>query len=181
MEDVWTRWSGNGGAGKNYGLPRFKKGRFQPRFPFATLELEDKDIPLSVEVLGWSPFIPTDADNSSLPVGAMEYKFKNSSPKEIEAVFSWNSRNIISEKVGRILSTRNGFILTKDNSDGSPLGNTGFSASVNDNNAVVDYCWFRGQWFDPHMILWENIESCTIPNNPPVETAAPRCLNICSF
>ena len=165
--------SGNGGSGKNYGLPRFKKGRFQPRFPFASLELEDKDIPLSVEVLGWSPFIPTDADNSSLPVGAMEYKFKNSSPNEIEAVFSWNSRNIISEKVGRILSTRNGFILTKDNSDGSPLGSTGFSASVNDNNAVVDYCWFRGQWFDPHMILWENIESCTIPNNPPVETAAP--------
>jgi uncharacterized protein (DUF608 family) len=165
--------SGNGGAGKNYGLPRFKKGSFQPRFPFATINLEDKDIPLSVEILGWSPFIPTDADNSSLPVGAMEYKFKNSSANEIEAVFSWNSRNIISERVGRILSTKNGFILTKENSDGSPIGNTGFSASVNDNNAEVDYCWFRGQWFDPHMILWENIENCKIPDNPPVETTAP--------
>ena len=98
--------SGNGGAGRNYGLPRFKNGRFLPRFPFASLELEDRDIPLAVEITGWSPFIPTDADNSSLPVGAMEYKFKNNSSAEIEAVFSWNSRNIISENVGRILSTK---------------------------------------------------------------------------
>ena len=147
--------SGNGGAGKNYGLPRFKEGRFLPRFPFASLDLEDRDIPLAVEVTGWSPFIPADADNSSLPVGAMEYKFRNNSTSAVEAVFSWNSRNIISENVGRILATRNGFVLTKDNKDGSPLGTTGFTASVQDTSAVVDYCWFRGAWFDPHMILWE--------------------------
>jgi uncharacterized protein (DUF608 family) len=165
--------SGNGGEGRNYGLPRFKSGRFLPRFPFATLKLEDKDIPLSVEVMGWSPFIPTDADNSSLPAGAMEYKFKNNSPNEIEAVFSWNSKNIVSEREGRILRTTNGFVLTKDNKDGSIPGSTGFSASVNDNNAVVDYCWFRGGWYDPATILWENIESCTIPIHPPVETSAP--------
>jgi uncharacterized protein (DUF608 family) len=99
--------SGNGGAGRNYGYPRFKNGRFLPRFPFATLKLEDSDIPLAVEVTGWSPFIPTDADNSSLPAGAMEYKFKNTSAKDIEAVFSWNSRNIISEDVGHILGAKN--------------------------------------------------------------------------
>ena len=165
--------SGNGGAGRNYGLPRFKNGRFLPRFPFASLELEDRDIPLTVAITGWSPFIPTDADNSSLPVGAMEYKFKNNSAAEIEAVFSWNSRNIISENVGRILGLKNGFILTKKNGDDSPLGATGFAASVQDDNAVVDYCWFRGQWFDPHMILWENIASCKMPDNKPVETPAP--------
>jgi len=165
--------SGNGSGGKNYGLPRFKKGRFLPRFPFASLDLEDQDIPLSVEITGWSPFIPTDADNSSLPVGAMEYKFRNTSTNDIDGVFSWNSRNIISERVGRILSMKNGFILTKESSDGAPLGSTGFSASVDDNNAVVDYCWFRGQWFDPHMILWKNIENATIPANSPVETPAP--------
>jgi uncharacterized protein (DUF608 family) len=165
--------SGNGGAGRNYGLPRFKNGRFLPRFPFASLMLEDSDIPLAVEVTGWSPFIPTDADNSSLPVGAMEYKFRNNSAAEIEAVFSWNSRNIISENVGRILSYKNGFILTKNKGDNSPLGTTGFSVSVNDDKAVVDHCWFRGQWFDPHMILWENIENCKMPGNSPVETPAP--------
>jgi uncharacterized protein (DUF608 family) len=168
-----TPGSGNGGAGKNYGLPRFKNGRFLPRFPFASITLEDTDIPLGVELTGWSPFIPADADNSSLPVGAMEYKFKNNSSAELEAVFSWNSRNIISENVGRILGTTNGFILTQKKEDGSTPGLTGFAASVQDNNAVVDYCWFRGAWWDPHMILWENIENCKMPDNKPVETPAP--------
>jgi uncharacterized protein (DUF608 family) len=165
--------SGNGGAGKNYGLPRFKNGRFLPRFPFASLELEDSDIPLAVEVTGWSPFIPTDADNSSLPVGAMEYKFKNNTTSEIEAVFSWNSRNIISEGSGRILSVKNGFILTTNGEDSTLIGKTGFLVSVDDDNAVVDHCWFRGQWFDPHMILWENINDANIRDNPPVKTPAP--------
>lgn len=165
--------SGNGGAGRNYGYPRFKNGRFLPRFPFATLKLKDSDIPLDVEITGWSPFIPTDADNSSLPAGAMEYTFRNTSSADIEAVFSWNSRNIISESVGRILAAKNGFILTRNSGDGTSAGTTGFSARVQDDNAVVDYCWFRGAWFDPHTILWENIENCKLPDNKPVETPAP--------
>jgi uncharacterized protein (DUF608 family) len=163
----------NGSVGKSYGLPRFETGRFLPRFPFAALKLEDKDLPLTVEVLGWSPFIPTDGDNSSLPAGAMEYKIKNSSSKEIEAVFSWNSRNFISEKTGRILKAKNGFILNGQSIADSASATSGFSVFINDKDAVVDYCWFRGGWFDPLTILWKNIESCNIPQNSPVETSAP--------
>ena len=165
--------SGNGGAGKNYGYPRFKNGHFLPRFPFATLRLEDDDIPLNVEVTGWSPFIPTDNDNSSLPAGAMEYKFTNTSASDIDAVFSWNSRNIISERTGRILNMKNGFVLTGEDSEGTPSGSTGYAVSVNDDNAVVDHCWFRGSWFDPAMILWKNIENGTLVSNPPVDNNAP--------
>ncbi len=167
-----TPGSGLGSPGKSYGLPRFESGTFLPRFPFATLELKDKNIPLSVEVLGWSPFIPTDNDNSSLPAGAMEYKFRNTSSKEIDAVFSWNSRNIIVEWVGRITKARNGFTMTTNSKEKSDLGKTGFTVFVDDNNAVVDYCWFRGEWFDPHMILWKNIENGNMPHNLPVDAAA---------
>ncbi len=165
--------SGNGGAGRNYGYPRFKNGRFLPRFPFATLILDDKDIPLGVEITGWSPFIPGDNDNSSLPAGAMEYKFTNTSSSDLEAVFSWNSRNIISERTGRILGMKNGFILTGEAKDGTTSGTTGYAVSVSDNNAVVDHCWFRGSWFDPAMILWKNIENGNMVSNAPVDNAAP--------
>ncbi len=159
-----------GALGKSYGLPRFENSRFLPRFPFATLELQDKDIPFEVEVTGWSPFIPGDEDNSSLPGGAMEYSFRNNTKEEIEAVFSWNSRNIITEWVGRIVEIKNGFTLTGDPPDS---GNTGLSVFINDNDAVVDYCWFRGEWFDPHMILWKNIENGNVVSNRPVDSPAP--------
>ena len=60
-----------GGPLTSWGLPRFENVSFSSRFPFATVRLSDKDVPLDVELKGWSPFIPTDQDNSSLPVGAL--------------------------------------------------------------------------------------------------------------
>ena len=50
-------------------FPVLKNADFTARFPFAHINLKDPDIPLDVKVTGWSPFIPTDADNSSLPAG----------------------------------------------------------------------------------------------------------------
>lgn len=165
--------TGTGAPGKSYGLPRFETGRFLPRFPFATLSLEDADLPLTAEVTAWSPFIPGDADNSSLPAGAMIYKFRNKGSSVVDAVFSWNSRNMVVEWTGRIVKTNCGFILTGGTEGPNPPGSTGLSVFTDDSSAIVDYCWFRGEWFDPHMILWKNIEECVMPDNPPAETPAP--------
>ena len=63
--------SGNGSPGTTYGFPRFEKTTFLARFPFANIDLEDKDIPMEVKLTAWSPFIPTDQDNSSLPSGSV--------------------------------------------------------------------------------------------------------------
>jgi hypothetical protein len=49
---------------------------------YGEAKLTDDHVPVKVEITGWSPFIPGDADNSSLPVAAMEFKFSN---------FSFNS------------------------------------------------------------------------------------------
>lgn len=49
--------SGLGRGDKTYGLPRFEKAVFQARFPFATVDLKDKDMPLAAKITGWSPFI----------------------------------------------------------------------------------------------------------------------------
>ncbi len=61
--------AGNGSAGATTGLPRFRNASFLMRFPFAYLDISDDDLPLKVKITGWSPFIPTDDDNSGLPVG----------------------------------------------------------------------------------------------------------------
>ena len=90
-----ARGTGNGAAGTTYGLPRFSKAEFTTRFPFGTVQLQDADIPMKVELKAWSPFIPTDEDNSSLPAGAIEYIFTNQTAKSIDAVFSFNSKNFL--------------------------------------------------------------------------------------
>src|ERR1700712_1138238 len=71
------RESGNGLGGATTGLPHFHNASFLARFPFGELTLSDQDLPLRVIVTGWSPFIPTDENNSGLPVAGLEYTFEN--------------------------------------------------------------------------------------------------------
>lgn len=158
--------SGLGRGDKTYGLPRFEEAVFQTRFPFATIDLRDKDMPLVAKITGWSPFIPTDADNSSLPVGVLEYQFTNTSDKAIETVFSYNTKNFIDGQ-GTIRGVKNGFVLESDQN------NSGLAIYVDNATAVVDHCWFRGAWFDPQTVVWDNIRYGRIADKQPVKGVAP--------
>ena len=50
---------------------------------------------MEVELTGWSPFEPGDADNACLPVAALEYRFTNRASTATDAVFSFNSKNFM--------------------------------------------------------------------------------------
>jgi len=101
--------TGNGGTGTTYGLPRFRNAQFLARFPFGMVSLRDEAVPLDVEITGWSPFTPADPDPSCLPVGALEYRFRNTSSQPQKAVFSFNARNFMGN--GTIGPIDGGFVL----------------------------------------------------------------------
>jgi len=165
----------NGGERTSYGLPRFKNADFNARFPFATIHLTDQDIPVSVKITGWSPFIPGDPDNSSLPAGAIEYSFKNSGSSKIEAVFSFHSVNFMKkgEGVNTIQPITNGFVLSQksDKKDVSDQGD--FAIFTDQSSTVVDHCWFRGGWWDSLTMTWENIEQQKTNSVAPIAKDAP--------
>jgi len=166
--------TGNGAVGTTYGLPRFGKAAFVARFPFASVTLSDQDIPLEVSVTGWSPFIPGDADHSSLPVGALEYRFKNPTRAAVDSVFSFNTKNFMA--VGRsgntILPLENGFILRQDGTE-NPENEGAFAVFVDDPAVVVDHCWFKGGWWDSLTLAWRNVAEGRLMRNPPAEGACP--------
>ena len=176
---AWKRFgqdgSGNGSGGSTYGLPRFSAAEFSSRFPFSTIILNDPDLPVEVEITGWSPFIPTDPDNSGLPAGAIEYSFKNTGSSDLEAVFSYNSRNFMSVRDGksRIRPVQGGFVLSEEGIKDKPGSKGDFAIVTSDEMVSVDHCWFRGGWFDPLTITWESIMSGEIRNTAPVENGAP--------
>lgn len=178
--------TGNGSNGTSWGLPRFENAKFLTRFPFAYIDLEDKELPLKVQIKGWSPFIPNDADNSSLPAGAIEYTFENSGNSKLEAVFSYNSKNFMRETPPRgsfraagpsgktsIKPIQNGFVLSQEGTEAAPNEQGDFAIFTNESNTVVDYCWFRGGWFDGVTMVWNTIAKGETKNNAPVEAGAP--------
>jgi len=162
--------TGNGAEGTTYGLPRFSSASFSPRFPFAMVNLEDARIPLKIYVTGWSPFIPGDADNSSLPVAALEFYFGNVSDKSVDAVYSFNAKNFMSTKSGgeSILPHPKGFILHQPGTDEKPWDEGAFCAAVDDEDAAVNYAWFRGAWYDPLSIAWKDVAEGAYYDKPPI-------------
>jgi len=168
--------TGNGAAGATFGLPRFRESEFKVEFPFGNIKMHDHDLPLVIQLCGWSPFIPTDQDNSSLPVGALEYEFTTQGVTPLEAVFSYNAKNFLAKNddaKNHIDSMKNGFVLVQDGTADKPFLEGRFAIFTDSQNTVVDYCWFRGGWWDPVTMAWNNIKDGKLPSTEPVDKNAP--------
>lgn len=164
-----TPGAGNGLGGTSYGLPRFAEATFAARFPFGTVALRDPKIPLDVTFTGWSPFTPGDADSSSLPVAALEYRFTNPTDAPIDAVFSFHARNFLAPNAnsGAVLAAPGGFTVAL------PEDRAAFSATVDAAAVAVNCAWFRGGWFDALTVVWKTIEEGALPSAGPVTEGAP--------
>jgi len=66
------------------GIPRFRLSSFTGKFPFGTWQLEDRDVPVQVEMEVYNPFIPLDEASSSLPACLVRWKLTNPIQKPVE-------------------------------------------------------------------------------------------------
>ena len=167
--------AGNGAAGAITGLPHFQQAVFKARFPFATIDLTDKDLPLKVRITGWSPFIPTDENNSGLPVGALEYAVANNGTSAVEGVFSYNAKNFLKVEGGKngIRKIKNGFILSGQGAKDKANLNSDYAIFTDQDDTIVNHSWFRGGWWDPLTMVWNTIKSGELKPVEPVEADAP--------
>ena len=164
--------SGVGLTGKTHGLPRFANSSFHSEFPFAKLELTDEKLPIDVAITAWSPFIPLNADDSSLPVAGLEFTFANKTDQPLELVYSFHAMNFMEvEGAGGpcVLRTDNGFVLHQPAAAGQPWVQGSFSAVTDRSEAKVDCAWFRGSWFDPVTMVWKSIKEGLAPDKPAIE------------
>jgi len=180
-------FTGNGS--RLFGVPRFDYAEFNARFPFCDVMLNDEGMPFDVRIQAWSPFIPTDEDHSSLPVGGLEYTFTNTSGEAHEALFSFNSENLMrvqlpSEWGGRnvgldsIRSMENGFVLDQLCHDDHPEYKGEFAVFSDDPGVIVDHSWFREGWFDAMTVLWKHMEELDPAATPVTQGASGASLYV---
>lgn len=158
--DIFVNPKG-GGLGwsecNTFGLPRFEMGVFSSRFPFAEIHLSDEHYPLAVDLCAWSPFIPGDEDNSSLPVASLEYTFSNPSDKPLKAIYSFAAENFLAvNDDASIRRMKDGFILQQPKAD--KLSDEAAFAVQTNESAFIDATWIRGGWsFDILTLVWKRI------------------------
>ncbi len=173
--------TGNGGlSGAHFGLPRFASASLHPRFPFATVTLQDPHVPLRVEIVAWSPFVPGDADNSSLPVASLEYRFHNPGQTTVEAVFAFHSSNLMKTSLPPNTPPRdcalprpNGFVLQQAAGPEQPWEQGSFCIEADAPGCVTDCAWYRGGLFDTMTMLWNTIMRGVCPDTQPLTDSPP--------
>ena len=163
------------GYGGTWGLPRFKDCDFEVKFPFAKLRMSDDELKMDVTMKVWNPFIPTDENNSGLPVAGFEYTFKHKYAKEVEAIFSYNSKNFVDIRNGgaSIRPIENGFIISQKGTETQPFHQADFVIFTDEPETKVNYCWFRGWSFDSFTMCWNEMSSGIIKENPANMADAP--------
>jgi uncharacterized protein (DUF608 family) len=165
-----TANTGLGIGDQSFGLPRFRNSSFSVSFPFARVMLQDAAMPVDVDILAWSPFIPGDEDASSLPAAAIEYSFTNRSDTPVELVYSFNAKNFMKKENGCdfVQPIKNGFVLSEKGHDAKPWQKGDFAVTVLDGQPCVNHAWFRGSWWDSLTMAWQDIEQGRCFNRPPV-------------
>ncbi|MDA3874185.1 MAG: GH116 family glycosyl hydrolase [Kiritimatiellae bacterium] len=173
-----SKGAANGAHGCSFGLPRFDTARFGARFPFARIDFTDPSIPLRCSLNAWSPFLPGNSDDSSLPLAVLDYTFENATDTPIDFVFSFHASNFMALPgfTGNVDGVENGFVLRGEGSDEKPAAEGSFAVTLPDPDTSVDCAWFRGGWFDAASILWRHVEQGDVIAQPPVpsgERASP--------
>jgi uncharacterized protein (DUF608 family) len=175
---VWDRhWHSSGMGGRNiaYGLPRFDAATFTARFPFAEIALHDEAVPLTCSLRAWSPFIPGNADDSGLPLGELEYRFKNPTSQSIDAVWSFHMRNSFgrTDETQKVTRMPRGFVLRQDELPDDIAAKTDFAVWVDDPAAKINPAMFRGGWFDPLTLVWKSIAEGALVEQPEITAGKP--------
>ena len=73
--------------------------RYSATFPFVKLDFSERDLPLEISLEAWSPFIPRDIKNSSLPVAFFDFSIRSTSDKPADVSILATFRNVVAYDV----------------------------------------------------------------------------------
>ena len=175
--------SGNGLGGKTHGLPRFARCCSGRAFRSDASRWRIA-MPVTAGIEGWSPFVPGDADASSLPVAALNTASPTRPLSTIEAVYSFHARNFMAiRKRPEAPEPRHNAVLateerlrplampawTRGRGSRAPsapvAGRSGMWASTSPGSAAA--------WFDPFSVALED-DRCGTACRPTRFAGTPR-------
>ncbi|MCC5844380.1 MAG: hypothetical protein JJU05_09030 [Verrucomicrobia bacterium] len=151
------------------GLPRFRNCEFSGYFPFGTVSLSDPKVPLTVDLRGWSPFIPLDDLNSGIPCSILEYTLHNRSDSEVTFGLSFHLSHLARGKSGWT-ATRNeripgGGIFFRNNEKPNAASFGSAALVALQHHPKIKTMWLRSGWFDAVSTLWRQIDEGKFAEN----------------
>jgi uncharacterized protein (DUF608 family) len=142
------------------GMPHFRKHVFNGEYPFAWVDFEDPAFPGKAQLCGWSPFIPGNDKDSSLPVACFEVTLENTTDAALDYTVAFTLTNPFKGEAKRnVRETGAGRAHLRLFSNGAPedfaYGELALSTSDEGDLSGQTY-WYRGLWSDDLEVYWRD-------------------------
>jgi non-lysosomal glucosylceramidase len=144
---------------------------FRGEYPIGTVNYSDPSFPLEVTMEAFSPFIPLNLQDSSLPATVMKFNVKNTSSAPIDAELGGWLQNIIAYKTGQLFSVIR--INREQKNHGAALLECSYrlaeSTSVQEERPLIVFDNFEREGWG----AWQ-VEGTAFGNGPSVGTPHPE-------
>ncbi|MBQ4354156.1 MAG: hypothetical protein IJC71_04605 [Clostridia bacterium] len=165
--DVNTNLAGALGRGFGSGLtaatmagfPHFRNCTFTGEFPIAYVDFSDDAFPGTIRLTAWSPLIPLNDKDSSIPAAFFEFAVTNTTDETLDYTVGAVLRNPYGSSVNeyRTDGKHHAMFLsqTKFGADSTEYGDLTIAS---DTVGAVSYqqYWYRGGWHDGLERYWRN-------------------------
>lgn len=156
-------------------LPRFEDAELTCEYPFASVQLKDSEMPVSVEMEAFTPFIPLNSKDSGLPSAIVRYKVKNSTDKKVDVTVVGTLPNAsgfegydVIENLKLVDKVKNewrdqgkikGLYYQPESLDSSHIRYGNMAFMTTDENVTYKTEWFDGEWVDGIQDFWDDFTS----------------------
>ncbi len=145
------------------GYPHFKNVVFDGKFPIATLTFSDDNFPADVVMTAFNPFIPLNADDSSIPAAFFDIEL-HSKEDDVTYTVVLSVRNqfpsTLNEKVEH--ETYSAVMLKHAGMEKEDRDYGDMTVAVNRPNGIVQEYWYRGGWQDKVTTFWHEMTTGTM-------------------
>ena len=144
------------------GMPHFPDMGFEAAWPRAKLSFAQEGFPGRAQLEAFSPFIPLDSHNSSLPVAYFEWAVENTTAAALDYTLCFSvtnpfevegAKNHFEQAGGAAVMILENAAYEKD------FKRYGSLAAAVQGEGKVSYQeqWYRGAWFDGLSVFWEDL------------------------
>lgn len=144
------------------GLPHFENHVFRGEFPFAWISFDDKRFPGKAELCAWSPFIPGNAADSSLPAACFEITLTNSDQAALDyAVVGVLDNPFRTAATSNRCTGEKGFrqLLCASGGDNHDLAYGDLTLSTDAERISYQEYWYHGLMCDELEVYWNDLNT----------------------
>ncbi len=159
------------------GLPRIAGTTFRGEYPLATIDFEDPDLPVSVQLEAYTPLIPLNPEDSGIPCAIFTFSISNRTAEPVALTLVGSLANPVGgiqyDSFGNIAANREGasvniyrnepelrgLFMSAVGIEAGDLDYGTVSLTTDHPDITVKPAWMRGAWYDFLREFWNDLSA----------------------